>query len=89
MKNVVYKVEGSWSSYINAINQQNSEIIELIRKVEDIENRQEQYCLTLFGVTMNNLTSRMLSDYPPTDCRFRPDMRAYEYGDLQEATSEK
>lgn len=31
----------------------------------------------------------MLATLPPTDCRLRPDIRAYEYGDLQLAASEK
>lgn len=31
---------------------------------------------------MNNLTYEDLFKLPPTDSRFRPDMRAYEYGDL-------
>lgn len=88
-KNVVYKIEGKWSSHINAVNMQTKEVIDLVQKVDDIENRQEQYCLTPFGLNMNNLTPSMLSSYPPTDCRFRPDMRAYEYGDLQDGASEK
>ena len=31
----------------------------------------------------------MISYLPPTDCRFRTDLRAYEYGDLETATDEK
>jgi len=38
---------------------------------------------------MNNLTQKMLYYLPPTDCRFRPDMRAYEHGDLNLGASEK
>ena len=38
---------------------------------------------------MNNLTMKQMRDLPPTDCRFRTDLRAYEYGDLELGAKEK
>ncbi len=49
----------------------------------------DQYCFTQFQIGMNFLSFDMLAQLPPTDCRLRPDIRAYEYGDLQLATLEK
>jgi len=38
---------------------------------------------------LNNLTPELKKKIAPTDCRFRPDQRALENGDLTVANSEK
>lgn len=38
---------------------------------------------------MNHLWIKDLENLPPTDCRFRPDLRAYEYGALDLGAKEK
>lgn len=40
-------------------------------------------------MNLNNLTQDMLPKLPPTDSRLRTDQRAYEYGDVDLAASEK
>ena len=47
------------------------------------------YNFTKFAINLNNLTEEQIKDLPPTDCRFRPDLRAYEYGDIDLAAKEK
>lgn len=50
---------------------------------EKPDKHKEQYCLSQFVINMNNLSENMLNHLPPTDTRFRPDIRAFEYGDLE------
>lgn len=38
---------------------------------------------------MNFLTDSLKDKLPPTDCRLRPDQRAYENGDTELASKEK
>lgn len=53
------------------------------------KNTHEYYGFTAFGITLNELTSDIVGKLPPTDSRFRPDVRALENGDLDVAEEEK
>ena len=48
-----------------------------------------QYGFTRFAITLNELSPEMLRNLPPTDSRFRPDMRALEDGHPETASKEK
>jgi hypothetical protein len=48
-----------------------------------------QYGFTPFAITLNELTPEGTRNLPPTDSRFRPDMRALENGDSEEASRAK
>ena len=45
-----------------------------------------QYGFTPFAIALNELTPEGTRNLPPTDSRFRPDMRALENGDSEEAS---
>lgn len=47
------------------------------------------YNFTNFAVALNELEPGMESTLAPTDCRFRPDIRAMENGNMEEASREK
>uniref|UniRef100_A0A1A8HRJ2 Oxysterol-binding protein n=1 Tax=Nothobranchius kuhntae TaxID=321403 RepID=A0A1A8HRJ2_NOTKU len=47
------------------------------------------YNFTNFAVSLNELEPGMESILAPTDCRFRPDIRAMENGNIDEASREK
>ncbi|KAG7323191.1 hypothetical protein KOW79_012893 [Hemibagrus wyckioides] len=49
----------------------------------------EMYNFTNFAITLNELESGMEGILPQTDCRLRPDIRAMENGDMDEASREK
>ncbi|KAB5546451.1 hypothetical protein PHYPO_G00072160 [Pangasianodon hypophthalmus] len=49
----------------------------------------EMYNFTNFAITLNELESGMEGVLPQTDCRLRPDIRAMENGDMDEASREK
>ena len=48
-----------------------------------------QYGFTPFAIALNELTPEGARNLPPTDSRFRPDMRALENGDSEEASRAK
>ncbi|KAL1021364.1 hypothetical protein UPYG_G00012350 [Umbra pygmaea] len=49
----------------------------------------KMYNFTNFAMALNELEPGMLSSLAPTDCRLRPDIRAMENGDMDEASREK
>lgn len=40
------------------------------------------YNFTNFAVTLNEMDPELIGVLAPTDCRFRPDIRAMENGDM-------
>ncbi|TFY59438.1 hypothetical protein EVJ58_g5773 [Rhodofomes roseus] len=49
----------------------------------------EFYGFTTFGITLNEITPDLEGRLPPTDSRFRTDVRALEEGDIDSAEEEK
>uniref|UniRef100_A0A146WLC6 Oxysterol-binding protein n=1 Tax=Fundulus heteroclitus TaxID=8078 RepID=A0A146WLC6_FUNHE len=49
----------------------------------------KMYNFTNFAMALNELEPGMEAILAPTDCRFRPDIRAMENGDIDEASKEK
>ncbi len=47
------------------------------------------YGMSYHGLQLNYLPNNLRPQLPPTDCRFRPDQRALENGDLKLAADEK
>ncbi|GIL87005.1 hypothetical protein Vretimale_14185 [Volvox reticuliferus] len=58
-------------------------------KEPELPNPTEQYCMTRFALGLNDPADPVVPHLPPTDARFRPDMRALELGEWNRATSEK
>ncbi|XP_060679894.1 oxysterol-binding protein-related protein 1 isoform X1 [Hemiscyllium ocellatum] len=52
-------------------------------------NSQQMYNFTNFAMSLNELDKEMESVLAPTDCRFRPDIKAMENGDIDLASEEK
>ena len=53
------------------------------------DDSKAQYGMNIFSLQLNLLSNELISKLPPTDSRFRPDLRAWENGDVQLASSEK
>ncbi|XP_077469626.1 oxysterol-binding protein-related protein 2-like [Stigmatopora argus] len=49
----------------------------------------QMYSFTNFAMSLNELDSGLEAILAPTDCRFRPDIRAMENGKMDEASQEK
>ncbi|EPE34192.1 Oxysterol-binding protein-like protein [Glarea lozoyensis ATCC 20868] len=52
---------------------------------ELVDNAAQRYGLTTFAASLNEITELEQGKLPPTDTRLRPDQRALEAGDLEEA----
>jgi hypothetical protein len=85
---LVAELEGKWDDQIvQKVDSNNLRI--LWRATPFLRNASEYYGLTSFGITLNEITSDLVGMLPPTDSRFRTDVRALEEGDMETAESEK
>lgn len=87
--NLVYNVEGNWKDNISLVGLVKKDEIQLCQRRPEPENSETQFNFTQFAIQSNLLTTEMLSKLPPTDCRLRPDIRAYEFGNVKLAGEEK
>ncbi|KAI0271494.1 Oxysterol-binding protein-domain-containing protein [Gloeopeniophorella convolvens] len=53
------------------------------------KNAPDFYGFTSWGITLNEITADLEGKLPPTDSRYRPDVRALEEGNLDHAEAEK
>ncbi|KAF7982052.1 hypothetical protein HWV62_30330 [Athelia sp. TMB] len=86
--NVETKLEGKWDEVI-AQNLDSSNLRVLWRVAPYPRRCPEVYGFTSFGITLNEVTPDIEGKLPPTDSRFRPDVRALEEGDVDEAEEQK
>lgn len=81
-------LEGKWDESLAQTLQ--SSHLRVLWKVTPFPRRAEEYYgFTSFGITLNEITDDIKGKLPPTDSRFRPDVRALEDGDIDEAEKEK
>lgn len=85
----MFQFEGDWSQGCDLVNLKTNEKISLIKVDAPIKNPELNYYFNDFSLQMNYLSLDMIEKLPITDCRFRTDLRAYEYGDMELAASEK
>lgn len=85
----VFDLVGLWTDYLIAVNPQTNEETPLVKRKAEPENCRQQYYFSKFAINLNHLTQKMLEKIAPTDSRLRPDLRAYEYGDIDLAAKEK
>lgn len=81
-------LEGKWDESL-AQQLDNSHLKILWRINSFPKNAHDYYGFTSFGITLNEITSDLEGKLPPTDSRLRPDVRALEHGQLDEAEQEK
>jgi oxysterol-binding protein-related protein 3/6/7 len=87
-QNVLASLEGRWDEQISQV------IDEFHLKVLWKSNpfprhAPDYYGLTSFATTLNEITPDLESKLPPSDSRFRPDIRAMEEGKIERANEEK
>ena len=88
-KTVLYNISGKWDSHLSIADPKIQIEVLIAKKDEGIQNFREQYCFSEFALNSNNLSVDLARTLPPTDSRFRPDMRALEFGNIDIATFEK
>lgn len=85
---VLTKLEGKWDETLAQT--KDSSNLHVLWRVQPYPRRcPEVYGFTHFGITLNEITPDLEGKLPPTDSRFRPDVRALEEGDVDEAEEEK
>jgi len=85
---VVMHLEGKWDDQMaQTVDSSNFRV--LWRMASFPKNTHDYYGFTSFGITLNELTSDLVGKLPPTDSRFRPDVRALENGDVDVAEDQK
>lgn len=87
--NVKYHVFGKWDSFLSIINAANKQETKLATKHENAREYEMQYLFPKHTINLNYLSIDSMQRAAPTDSRFRPDQRAYEYGNLELASAEK
>ncbi|KAI0735357.1 Oxysterol-binding protein-domain-containing protein [Earliella scabrosa] len=85
---VVAHLEGKWDEQM-ARKLDSSHLHVLWRITPFPKNAMQYYGFTFFGITLNEITPDLEGRLPPTDSRYRPDVRALEMGDLDTAELEK
>ncbi len=85
----MYIVKGNWNTQLNFKSPNDEAFTKIISLKDKPEKSEQQYCFSFLQIKLNHINQDMLEYLPQTDVRFRPDIRAYENGDLELATSEK
>ena len=80
------ELEGKWSEGMNI--KTPSGVVEAWKLHPFPEAYEHNYYFTDYALQLN-LPPEVVPEIPPTDSRFRPDLRALENGDIQKANSEK
>ncbi|KAG6911802.1 hypothetical protein DXG01_000049 [Tephrocybe rancida] len=85
---VVMHLEGKWDDQMTqTLDSSNFRI--LWRSTPFPNDAHEFYGFTSYGITLNEMTEDLIGKVPPTDSRFRPDVRALEEGHVDVAEEQK
>ncbi|KAI5965617.1 OSH3 [Candida pseudojiufengensis] len=82
-KELTYTVNGTWTENFKL--KTNSTEKSIWQVGELLPNYQKKYGFTTFAGTLNKITELEKGFIPPTDSRYRPDLQAYEKGDVNTA----
>lgn len=85
----VYSVEGLWRESLDIVDPKTKEVTNISRKKPEPANADRQFNFSAFAINLNHLNENMLRKLAPTDSRLRPDIRAYEYGNVKMAAEHK
>lgn len=80
------QLEGHWDQSLTYLGEDEEQSIWERNPPPEHSNR---YHLTLFAMSLNEMTEGLEGKLPPTDCRFRPDLKALEQGQFKKANQEK
>ncbi|KUJ15600.1 uncharacterized protein LY89DRAFT_587110 [Mollisia scopiformis] len=76
---------GNWTSHLRILEAGKAAGPEIWHVGELVDNAPQRYGFTTFAASLNEVTEIEKGKLPPTDCRLRPDQRAAEQGDLDQA----
>ncbi|KZT21678.1 hypothetical protein NEOLEDRAFT_1139089 [Neolentinus lepideus HHB14362 ss-1] len=82
------QLEGKWDD--NLSQKIDASHLRILWRISPFPKSAPQYYgFTYFGITLNEITPDLEGKLPPTDSRYRTDVRALEEGDLNRAEAEK
>lgn len=84
-----YLLQGKWNHYLKAISCYTGEEFHIGSITPKTEDMKKEFFFSLFSKNLNNLTPELCAKIPKTDSRLRPDIRAFEHGDVHLAEKEK
>ncbi|RKF72608.1 Oxysterol-binding protein-related protein 3 [Golovinomyces cichoracearum] len=84
-KSTPISMVGTWTNSLRIVESGRSGNKEIWQVGKLVEGATQRYGLTRFSVSLNEITQIEEGRIPITDCRLRPDQRAVENGDLDEA----
>ena len=84
-----YRLDGRWNEAVFVTNPETNIRTELIRAKPLPKNARFNGYFSDFSLNLNHLTPKQCFELPKTDSRFRPDLRAFDHGDLDLAEAEK
>lgn len=76
---------GNWTSHLQILEAGKGAGAEIWHVGELVDNAPQRYGFTTFAASLNEITEIENGRLPPTDCRLRPDQRAAEQGNLDQA----
>jgi hypothetical protein len=76
---------GTWTSNLRIREAGKAAGAEIWRAGDLVDNAAQRYGMTTFAASLNETTELEKGKLPPTDSRLRPDQRAHERGDLDDA----
>eukprot|EP00347_Sterkiella_histriomuscorum_P007059 403350406 len=85
----LFKVHGRFTDSLNLVNLDTNEESEIWRASPKPEQADHMYEFTQFALQLNYLPDSLIDKLPHSDSRFRPDQRALENGNTENAIKEK
>ena len=87
---VACQLDGKWDEQLSESQILDSSQFRVLWRMHPFpQNTRQYYGFTSLAVTLNEITSDLVGKLPPTDSRYRPDVRALEEGDVDAAEEEK
>jgi len=84
-----FKITGRFVDVLFAEDLQSGDVWPLFNAPVKPQNNEKMFGMNLFALQMLVMPDSLRAKLPPTDCRFRPDMLAWEKADVDLATDEK
>ena len=84
-----YHLSGKWNGSLFATREGGGDPISLGSVIPISEDSAKEYYFSEFSKNLNHLSKSATQKLPRTDSRFRPDMRALEFGDMEFCEREK
>lgn len=84
-----YKISGKYTEKLTALDLETGKSWTVFTAPQKPQNYLKMFGYNNYALQLNLLSDSLAKKLPPTDTRFRPDVRFWEQADLDTASSEK